>query len=53
MALSFRTRERARPSSPYRIQVAAAVAGPVGEARELVIDPRNPRDELRPDRRTG
>ncbi|MGD0981396.1 MAG: hypothetical protein ABR946_07925 [Solirubrobacteraceae bacterium] len=53
IALSFRTRERARPSSPYRIQVAAAVAGPVGEARELVIDPRNPREELRPDRRTG
>jgi len=42
IALSFRTRERARPSSPYRIQVAAAVAGPLGEARELVIDPRSP-----------
>ena len=42
MALSFRTRERARPSSPYRIQVAAAVAGPLGDARELVIDPRRP-----------
>jgi hypothetical protein len=41
MALSFRTRERARPSSPYRIQVAAAIAGPLGEARELVIDPRD------------
>jgi hypothetical protein len=41
MALSFRTRERARPSSPYRIQVAATVAGPLGEARELVIDPRD------------
>jgi hypothetical protein len=42
MALSFRTRERARPNSPYRLQVAAAVAGPVGEASELVIDPRRP-----------
>jgi len=42
MALSFRTRERARPTSPYRIQVAGAVAGPVGEARELVVDPRHP-----------
>jgi hypothetical protein len=42
MALSFRTRERARPSSPYRIQVAAAVAGPVGDARDLVLDPRHP-----------
>jgi hypothetical protein len=42
MALSFRTRERARPSSPYRIQVAAGVAGPLGDARELVIDPRDP-----------
>jgi hypothetical protein len=42
MALSFRTRERARPSSPYRIQVAGVVAGPVGQARELVVDPRHP-----------
>jgi hypothetical protein len=42
MALSFRSRERARASSPYRIQVAGAVAGPLGEAHELVIDPREP-----------
>jgi hypothetical protein len=42
MVLSFRTRERARPSSPYRIQVAAAVAGPLGDARDLVFDPRHP-----------
>jgi hypothetical protein len=40
MALSFRTRERARVASPYRIQVAAAVAGPLGDAHDLVIDPR-------------
>jgi hypothetical protein len=46
--LSFRTRERARPNSPYRIQVAAAVAGPPGEGREFVIDPRDPPHESRP-----
>jgi hypothetical protein len=39
-ALSFRARQRARPASPYRIQVAASIAGPLGDARELVIDPR-------------
>jgi hypothetical protein len=41
-ALSFRSRARARLASPYRIQVAAAIAGAVGDARELVIDPRDP-----------
>lgn len=41
MALSFRTRERARPGSPYRIQVAADFAGSVG-MRETVLDPRQP-----------
>jgi hypothetical protein len=40
MALSFRTRESARPSSPYRIQVASDVSGQLGAAREILIDPR-------------
>jgi len=40
MALSFRTRESARSNSRYRIQVAADVAGHLGAAREVLIDPR-------------
>ncbi len=40
MGLSFRTRENARPSSPYRIQVASGVAGQAGAAQEILIDPR-------------
>jgi hypothetical protein len=47
-ALSFRTRERARLRSPYRIQVATAVVGPPGERRDAVIDPRDPPYESRP-----
>ena len=43
--LSFRVRQRARLSSPYRLQIAASIAGTVGDAPELVIDPREAPEE--------